>query len=52
MHYFSIPLYSQACVRQTKYIQCNNAQESVYKIVNFITHGVEFFMLGHDTPYI
>ena len=48
MHYFfkNLLLYSQAYIRQTKYIVLINKKGST-KIVNFMTPGAGVLVLGH-----
>ena len=49
MHYFykNLLLYSQASIRQSKYIVLMTKEGST-KIVNFLTPGAGVLMLGHD----
>ena len=47
MHYFykNLLLYSQALIRQTKYVVMMTKEEST-KIINFITYGAGVLVLG------
>ena len=48
MHYFfkNLILYSQALIRQTKYV-VKMTKEGATKIVNFMTPGAGVLVLGH-----